>query len=132
MARITTPTNTLTSPQWAAEALTHLTLVPGGARLNAADFTPGPDGIRRLESGEFLGRTFAERTASTGFGPWTAGDEENYIAAFDVTNMDTNADVALVRHATIIYENWLPGPPAGAELTALQGVYEAIVGQEVA
>lgn len=132
MAKVTHTANVNTSPRWAADFLSPDKLIPGGARLHAADFSAGADGKKRLASGTFLGRTFAERTSGQGFGPYADGDDEQYIAAGDVVDIDDNPDVSLVGHNTKIYENRLPGWSglvAGTQ-TAIRAAYQCIISGE--
>ena len=172
---------TLTSPNWAADFLSREHLVPGGAKLDAAQFLPadavvvvvsgpaaaaatsipvnalsGPipngtvldfgtnkfarltaaaaagattltvaalptalvandtatyrgTGKAYVNSGTPVGRTIAERDASTPFGPAVDTDAEVYLVAFDVVDVADINDVELVRpRSTIVKENYLP------------------------
>jgi hypothetical protein len=74
-------------------------------------------GPRRVVSGTLLGRTFVERLAGTGFGPWTTGDDEVYLLAFDVQDVTRSTDCELYRHGSLVKENFLP---TWATLTADQ------------
>lgn len=108
-------TGTLTAPRWAGDYLNRDSLLPGGARLDAAAFAADADGRKNVPSGTIVGRTYAERDAGGGFGPvaFTAGtavtDEEVYIVAFDVTDAAKNPDVELYRPHRVVKENFLPG-----------------------
>jgi len=87
-------------------------------------------GVTTIPSGTMLGRTLAERNASTGYGPWESGDDEVYLLAFDVTDPTVNADCELYRHNSIVKENFLPGYSslsAGA-LIALRAAYTCVRG----
>lgn len=77
----------------------------------------GMDRRKPVAAGTLVGRTFAERTAGTGFGaPDVATpDDELFLTAFAVQDAAINPDVALLRHDTLIYEDKLPG---WAELSA--------------
>ena len=64
---------------------------------------------KSLPSGTVVGRTIAERDAGTPYGPADAADDETYIVAFDVSDLNRVNDIELVRHNTVIKENFLPG-----------------------
>jgi hypothetical protein len=66
---------------------------------------------RVIPAGTLVGRTFAERTANTGFGQpdVSTPDDELYLTANVVIDADINPDVTLIRHGTLIYEDKLPG-----------------------
>ncbi len=75
--------------------------------------TYSPRGARKnIPSGTLLGRTFAERDASTPFGPAADADDEIYLLAYDVTDAATNADCNLYRPGGIVKENFLLTFPA--------------------
>lgn len=66
--------------------------------------------MKIIPSGTVLGRTFAERDASTPFGPAADADDEVYLLVFDVINPGTtatNADCELYRWGSIVKENLL-------------------------
>lgn len=87
-------------------------------------------GDRRIASGTLLGRTYTERDAGTGFGPYASNDDEVYLLAFQVDNADLDNDVALVRHETLIKENWLPGwaSYSADAKAALRAAYQVVRG----
>lgn len=64
---------------------------------------------KRISSGTLIGRTYTERDAGTGYGPWATGDDEVYLVAFEIVDADANPNVELVAHGTKVYENRLPG-----------------------
>jgi hypothetical protein len=68
-------------------------------------------GVRVIPAGTLVGRTFAERTANTGYGQpdVSTPDDELYLTANVVIDADINPDVTLIRHGTLIYEDKLPG-----------------------
>lgn len=66
-------------------------------------------GKRRIASGTLLGRTYTERDAGTGFGPYASADDEVYLVAFQVEDAAIDSDVTLVRPQVLVKENWLPG-----------------------
>ncbi|MBW4648920.1 MAG: hypothetical protein KME06_09480 [Kastovskya adunca ATA6-11-RM4] len=108
MARVNFSSPQLTPPAWAGDFLDRHSLIPGGARINPADFAADVEGRKPIKSGTLLGRTFAERTAGTGFGVAAATDEEIYLLAFDVTDAVFCADCELYRHNSLVKENFLP------------------------
>lgn len=61
-----------------------------------------------IQAGQLVGRTYAERDASTPFGPWAAGDDEVFLLLFDTPNALENADCYLLGHNAVISENFLP------------------------
>jgi hypothetical protein len=87
-------------------------------------------GRKTVLSGTFLGRTFTERDAGTGFGPWTSGDDEAYLLAFDITDALINPDAVLVLHDFVVKENFLPGWTglAGGTKTQIRALYQCITG----
>ena len=72
---------------------------------------PGTTGRTVIRSGEFVGRTFVERAAGTGFGIADAAtpDDELYLVAFQNEYAEQDAGITLLRHNCVIYENKLPG-----------------------
>lgn len=108
MAQMTVNANQLTSPAWAGDYLNREHLLPGGAKVAAADFDADDDGRKPIRSGTLLGRTIAERDAGTALGAAADADEEFYLLAFDVTDALQNNDVELYRHGSLVKENFLP------------------------
>jgi hypothetical protein len=114
MSRSQTQTGpTLGAPEWAGDFLNREHLIPGGAKVNAADagFVADSAGRKPIPAGTVIARTIAERDASTGFGPAADTDpaSETYIVAFDVTDANDINDVELYRPNSIVKENFLPG-----------------------
>ena len=72
---------------------------------------PGSSGRTVVRSGEFVGRTFAERAAGIGFGIADAAtpDDELYLVAYQNEYVEQDAGITLLRHHCMIYENKLPG-----------------------
>lgn len=97
----------------AAAGATSLAVEALPAALEAADSTYyGGSGTRKkvVQSGTLLGRTYAERDAGTGYGPWATNDDEVRLVAFDNEDVDRNPDVDLVLPGTLLVrENFLPG-----------------------
>lgn len=92
------------------------------------------NGQKFIPSGTPVGRTYAERDAGTGFGPWAVADEEKYISAFDVVNAAVDNDIVLVRHFKVIKENYLPQFDAvltgTAIMTDIRALYQCIKGTD--
>jgi len=65
-------------------------------------------GTVAVAAGTPVGRTYAERDANTGFGPAALTDDEIYLTVFDVPDVRVANDVELVRHNSLIAENYLP------------------------
>jgi hypothetical protein len=61
-----------------------------------------------IPSGTLVGRTYAERDAGTPYSPAADADDEIYLTAFDVTDVNNNNDVELYRHGGLVKENYLP------------------------
>jgi hypothetical protein len=88
-------------------------------------------GKRHIQSGTLLGRTRVERDAGTAYGPWTTGDEEEYLLAFDVHDADANPECELYRHGYLVKENLLPAASrVAAPLARVRALYECTVGVE--
>lgn len=87
-------------------------------------------GPKRIESGTLIGRTYVERDAGTGFGPAADTDDEVFILAFTIPNAAENDEADLVRHETLIKENWLPGfATASTALKAkVRASYQTVIG----
>lgn len=130
MALIRDYTYSQTAPRWAADYGDRESLVPGGAKLVAADFPVGEPVL----SGTLVGRSIADRDAGVGFGPasTTAGSEdaEIYLLFHDVTDLTIDTDATLYRHGRIVKENFLPGPPTAEQLAVIRDLYTATVGAD--
>lgn len=102
---------TLATPPWAGDYGDRRALVPGGGKLNAADFTAGSDGKKFVPSGTVVGRTIAERDASQGYGPAAVGDADVHIVYHDVADALHINDCTLYRAKAglIVKETFLPG-----------------------
>lgn len=108
MARMQIISNQLSSPRWAGDFFNREHLLPGGAQLDAAQFTADANGRKFVPSGTPVGRTVAERAAGAGFGPAEATDDDFYLTAFDVVDAAFSRDVELYRPGGIVKENFLP------------------------
>jgi hypothetical protein len=125
MAKITVNNNERSSPEWAGDYFSRDRLVPYPARVNPAAFTADGSGRKNIPSGTALGRTAAEATAGTGFGPADAADDEIFLLAFEVTDAAINVDCELYRAGGAVFTNYLPafsGLAAGVQ-TALKAKY---------
>lgn len=92
----------------------------------------GTEARRYVQSGTLVGRTFVERAAGTGFGPWAASDDEVYLVLHDVYDAAEDNDVDLYRNGRVVKENYLPNfadLSAGA-LTALRAAYATTRGAQ--
>jgi hypothetical protein len=116
----------------AAVGATSLTVQALGQQIESGDTATyaGTTGVKLIPSGTPIGRTIAERDAGTAYGPWTSGDDEVFLTAFDVTDATINADVELYRGGSIVKETFVPGWAAfSAGLkTALRAKYQCTVG----
>jgi hypothetical protein len=91
--------------------------------------------LRTIPKATPIGRTITERDASTPFGPADAADDEIFLTAFDIPNADAvgySGDAEVVRHGTIVKENFIPGWTglASGLKTALRARYTMIRGSE--
>jgi len=132
MKRVSYSTPALTSPAWAGDFLDRETLLPGGAKVDPSAFTT-VNGKKYIPAGTLIGRTFAERTAGTGFSPATvASDDEIYLLAFDVVDAITEDDCELYRHGSLVKENFLPGYSglSAPTLAKIQELYTCTLGED--
>lgn len=99
---------------------------------NASTATYAGAQKKTLPSGTPVGRTFAERDAKTPYGAAIDTDDEIFLTAFVVSDLDMNNDVELVRHGTVVKENYLPGFAAlsAAMKAAIRSRYRCIIGNE--
>lgn len=65
-------------------------------------------GNKYLPSGILIGRTYAERTAGTPFGPAATGDDEVYLTRYDIPDLNKDSGAEVVKHGCTIRENYLP------------------------
>ncbi len=125
---------TLASPPWAGDFGSRDHLLPGPFKVNSADagFVADAAGRKVIPSGTILGRTLAERDASTGFGPYAALDDEVYINYFEVTDALALDDVEMYRPGSQVKENFLPGWAglAAGTKTKIRAVYICTLGAE--
>ncbi len=117
----------------AAAGATTLTVAALPTALVDADIATYPGVSKKsLASGTAIGRTYAERDTNTPYGPADAADDEVYLAAFEVSDLNRINDVELVRYNAVIKENFLPGFTALAAgvKTKIRANYRCIVGVE--
>jgi hypothetical protein len=129
VAKIEWNSNQRTKPPLVAEFMDEDTLVSGGAKVDATAF-PAVSGKVHIPFGTLVGRTEAERTAKTGFGPAdVTNDFEIFLTAFDVTDANRNNDVELLRLGTHIYEDRVQGWSGAAALvkTKIRELYQCIL-----
>ncbi len=119
------PTPTLIAPNWSGDCLGREYLVPGGAKLDNSSFgAVDAAGRKPVPSGTVVGRTFAQRDASTAFHIAADTDQEFYIIAFDVTDAMVNDDVELARPfaGLVVKENFLPTALTSLSATVIAAV----------
>lgn len=113
----------------AARGATSLTVeaLPTALVIGDAGFTGTKRGIPQ---GTLIGRTFSERDAGTGFGPWAAGDEEVYLTVFDLIDANEYDEVDLLRRNCVVKENRLPdwGTLSAGARTAIRSNYQTVLG----
>lgn len=125
------------TPSWLGSKIVDpKVVIPGGILIEAADFptVADKDGKRFVEGGTFLGRTYAERDAGTGYGPAdTATDEQYCLLLHDLADADMDNIAAGVQPnaGNIVYTNFLPGfdSLAAASQAKLRDLYLCLTGQ---
>lgn len=131
MAKMTFSGGTLTSPAWAGECLGPETLIPGGAKIDPTGFPADAQGRKPIPAGTFIGRSYAERDAGTGFGPADVlTDDEVFLVAFDVVDALHIAEAELYQHGRVVKENFLPEWTTftADEKAKVRELYQSIVG----
>lgn len=105
----------------AAAGATEVPVVATDAAIEDNDTaTYVPTGAKKyIPSGTVIGRTIAERDAGTAYGPADAADDETFILAFAVEDVDMDNDGVLYRPNSVVKENLLPEVIAG---TLVSGV----------
>lgn len=117
---------TKSSPTWLKDFTERASMMPGGFKLDAAQFAADADGVKFVPGGTLVGRTKAERDASAGLGPVDAADDEVYFVRYDVLNAAKNNDCECVRPRAgiAIAETFLPASAIAA--LAVAGVRAAV------
>lgn len=130
MPRITYTGNTETTPTFIGDFLNRDYLLAGGVKVTPAAFAANAAGKRTLPAGTLIGRTFAERTADTPYGAAADTDDEVYIVAYDIFDLNEVNDAEVLRGGTLIKENLLPGwSGLSATLKAkVRAVYQTTTG----
>lgn len=83
---------------------------PGGIQLNPAAFTFAVGAPRIVKAGTLVGRTYAERDAGTGFGPYAATDNQIFLLFNDVDfDEGVQGDGLIPYRGNVIAVNFLPG-----------------------
>lgn len=96
----------------AATGATSLTVTALVTALVDADVAwyPGAGTLKvSVPSGTVVGRTIAERDAETPFGLADAADDETFILAFDIDDVNRNNDAVMYRPGSQVFEDKLPG-----------------------
>jgi hypothetical protein len=99
------------APNGAAAAATSIVTAPLARALITGDTTTTDANTHAVvPSGTVLGRTFAQRNAGTPLHLALDTDEEIFLVAFEVPNVNRVNDVALVRPraGVVVKENFLP------------------------
>lgn len=118
----------------AAVALTVSPLVNALEDNDTALFT-GQYG-KAVPAGTFVSRTYAQRTAGTGFHPAVDGEDEYFLTAFDVKDITLDNDVSLLmpNRGFPVKENFLPNvagiTAVAAVLAKLRARYNCTIGAE--
>lgn len=144
-------TSVETTPVWFGSRMSDGKIsIPGGVRVNSADF---PAGQRVIASGTILGRTYAEKISpavnadpnqpelllnnpGTGFGPIAVTDEDICINWFDHDLDKDGLIIAAIapKSGNVLYYNFLPQweefANNGEVLSLLFDNYVCVYGQE--
>ena len=131
MAKVNFNENTNSPPVWMGDFGSRESILPMPAKLETTEFAAGADGKKRVPSGTLVGRTLAERDAGTGFGVAdVANDDEMFLTARDVGDLEIDNDIEFYRHQRLVKENFLPDWDAldVAEKTKVRELYACIEG----
>jgi len=96
-----------TSPIWSGTPQHQpKVLVPGGGHLNGDTF----GGIKTIDDGILVSRTYAERDAGIGYSPYTVGDDEVHLLFFTVHDVtkDNECELYMAKSNNVVYENLIP------------------------
>ena len=133
------------NPNWFGSRITDgKLLLPGGVYLDLTSFSVAPylvGGKVLVPSGTLIARTVADRVSNKGWQPLTETLATTAIAALptyevsilyqDLTDVAANwhGDGVQPRAGNIIYENFLPNLPLGAnQLAILRSLFTCILG----
>ena len=119
-----------TSPAFCGDFLSREHLLPGGVKITAADFAANANGKRYVPAGTRVGRTFTERDTNAFFGVAADADDEIYILAYDIVDLNESGDGEVLRGGTLIKENFLPGwaGETAALKAKVRGFYQTTLG----
>jgi hypothetical protein len=86
-------------------------LVTALVENDVATFAGGELNRKFVQSGMLVGRTYAERTAGTGYGPADVDtpDDQIFLLAAPITDALEEPYCDLYMHGNVVYENQLPG-----------------------
>ena len=71
--------------------------------------TYNADGNKKMvKAGTLVGRTFAEAATSDAYGPAADADDEVFLVAFDIYDVNEDNDASLIKGNVVIFQNYLP------------------------
>lgn len=91
-----------------ATSLTVSALATALVDNDTGTYSPNPDSKKRIPAGTLVGRTYTERGSNASFEAAATGDDETFLIAFDVPDVDEDNSFTAVRPGTYIKENKLP------------------------
>lgn len=112
-----------------ATSLTVTALVTALVDADVATYAGSGTKKKYIPAGTLVGRTRAERASNQGFGPWTTGDEEEFLTLTDVIDADDYNGVMLCRPGSQVYENLLPNwsTLAAGAIARIRALYHCMV-----
>lgn len=90
-------------------------------------------GKKRIPSGTFIGRTYAERDAGEAWGPANvAADDEIFLTTREIADLTKDDTTELYRHNKVVKENYLPGwaDMSNAVKAKIRSLYTCIGGKD--
>ncbi len=120
------------APRWMGDTIHAAVMLRGPKKVEATAF-PLVNGKRLILGGTLCGRTFAEMDAGAKYGPWTAGDEDVAVLAFDILDAAKLDDAEFIKpHIKFqIKKNYLPVAWSTAQLAAARAAgYDIIDGTD--
>jgi hypothetical protein len=113
-----------------ATSLTTAALTKQVPAAATATYAGADTTLKSIPSGTPIGRSEAERTSKSPFGPAVDTDFEIYLLADEVSDVNSNADGVAYRHTSLVKENYLPGwtSMASGLKTKIRELYQCIVG----